>query len=105
MFLLAMLGLLSVMSVGMTFVAYRFYRRAVIYDEVFQFLSGDIETNLTQFKKMSASNVTSNEPEIEQAHRNMMLMAQRLQEILIRMEETTGLKLASPPPLPRPKVV
>lgn len=90
---------------GMTLVAYRFYRKAVTYDEVFQFLVTDIEVNLEQFKKMKRSDLTSNEPEIEKAHRNMVVMSQRLDEILRRMEDATGLKLRPPPPPPRPKVV
>ena len=85
--------------------AYRFYRRAVIYDEVFQYISSDIETNLAQFRQMSASNIMSNEPTIQDAHKKMMIMGKRLNEILSRMEEATGLDLRPPPPPPRPKVI
>lgn len=89
---------------GMTFVAYRFYRKAVVYDEVFQYLADDIQTNLGQFRKMASSNIMGDEPEIKTAHQNMIIMGKRLQEILSRMEEATGLNLRPPPPLPRPKV-
>ena len=104
--LLAMLlALVSLLLVGMTFAAWRFYRKAVVYDEIFQFISADIQVNLEQFFKMKNSNVTGNEPEIENAHRKMMLMGNRLNEILTRMEEASGLTLRPPPVPPRPKVV
>ncbi len=93
------------LAAGAVFVAHRFYRRAVIYDEVFQYLSDDIYTNLLQFAKMQKMNVMMDEPEVQRAHRNMMIMAQRLEEILRRMEEASGLRLRPPPPPPRPKVI
>ena len=89
---------------GMTFVAYRFYRKCVVYDEVFQYISDDITTNLFQFQKMMKSNVMSNEPEVKMAHSNMVVMGRRLNEILQRMEEATGLSLR-PPPGPNKPVV
>ena len=85
------------------FAAYRFYRRAVIYDEVFLFLYEDLEVNIKQFGKMSKSNVMMADPEIQTAHRNMMIMGQRLEEILSRMENSTGLRLRPVVPPPRPK--
>ncbi len=90
---------------GSVFVAYRFYRKAVVYDEVFQYLADDIHINLLQFVKMQKMNVMMDEPEIQQAHRNMAIMAKRLNEILTRMEEASGIRLRPPPPLPRPRVV
>jgi hypothetical protein len=54
---------------------------------------------------MYRSSVLSNEPEVQTAHKNMMIMGKRLEEILLRMEEATGLRLR-PSSLPeRPKVV
>lgn len=87
------------------FVAWRFYRRAVILDEVFSYIDADIQTNLMHFGKMLTSNLTSNEPQIVDAHRNMTIMAKRLNEILTRMEEARGVKMRPPPSPPRPKVV
>jgi len=95
--------LLSVLG-GMTYAAYRFYRKCVVYDEVFQFISDDIVTNLQQFQKMMTSNVMSEEPEVKIAHKNMLVMGKRLNEILQRMEEATGLALRPPPTPPRPVV-
>ena len=59
--LVTLLVLVSLLLAGAVFVAYRFYRRAVIYDEVFQFIYGDIELNLRQFQKLKTSAVTSND--------------------------------------------
>ena len=87
----------------LVFTCYRFYRKAVIYDEIFQFLYDDIYTNLKQFNKMAHSNVLMADTEIQSAHRNMMTMGDRLEEILRRMEQATGLRLRPPDPGPRPK--
>lgn len=87
------------------FTAYRFYRKAVIYDEIFQFLYDDVAINIKQFAKMATSNVTQNEPEIVAAHRNMMIMGKRLTEIVLRMEDATGLRLRPPDRQPPPSVV
>jgi len=104
--LLALLLLVALfLLIGVVLVAYRFYRKAVVYDEVFQFLADDIEVNLSQFHKMKRSDLTGNEPEIETAHRNMMVMSKRLDEILSRMQAATGLQLRPPASPPRPKVV
>lgn len=86
-------------------VCYRFYRKAVVYDEVFQFLSDDIYTNMLQFSKMQKMNVMMDEPEVQQAHRNIIIMGKRLEEILHRMESASGLRLRPPTPLPRPKMI
>ena len=90
---------------GMTFVAYRFYRRAATLDTVVQFLSDDIVANLMQFVRMAHSPVTNGDPEVRDAHQKMLIMGKRLEEILLRMEEATGLRLRPPPVPPRPKVV
>jgi hypothetical protein len=88
-------------TVASMYSAWRLYRKCVIYDEIIQFIYDDLEINLRQFGKMSVSAVTQNEPEVQAAHRNMMIMGKRFNEILTRMEEATGLRLRPPPP-PRP---
>lgn len=103
--LLLIILLLLVALVAMSFVAYRFYRKCVVYDEVFQYLADDIVINLQHFQKLLTTPTLTNEPEIREAYRLMHTMGKRLNEILQRMEEATGLRLRPPPPPPRPKVV
>lgn len=103
--LVVCLAVVTLLLVGVTFAAYRFYRKAVVYDEIFQFISGDLEVNMQQFVKMERSSVTGNDPEIQKAHKNMMVMGKRFDEISRRMEEATGLALRPPPAPPKPKVI
>ena len=86
------------------YIGWRFYRKAVIYDEIMTFIHDDIATNLMHFEKMRTSVVLSNEPTIQEAHRLMMIMGKRLNEISIRMEEATGLSLRPKPIGPKPVV-
>ena len=87
------------------FVIWRFYKKLVTYDTVFTFLSDDILANLRQFAKIRKSGVLSDEPDVREAHRLMSIMNTRMEEILRRMMEATGLDLTPPPPPPRPKVI
>jgi hypothetical protein len=102
--LFIVLVLLLAASTGFfAWTTYRFYKKAVIYDEIFQYISDDLNTNLRQFTKISTSAILSTEPEVQEAHRAMMTMGKRLNEISLRMEEATGLKLRPPPPPRRPQ--
>ena len=103
MIMLIALIFLIVIIVFMSFACWRLYRKLVIYDEVFQYLSNDIEVNLKQFAKISHSAMLSNDSEIQAAHLNMLTMGKRMNEILTRMEEATGLDLRPPPEPPRPR--
>lgn len=94
-----------IVSALLFFVSWRFYRKAAVYDEILQYIADDVNTNLKQFAKMSVSPVLSSDTEIQEAHRNMMTMGKRFGEILLRMEEASGLRLRPPPPPPRPKVL
>lgn len=92
----------NVILVGIVF---RLIQKLLGYDEIFQYMVDDIETNLKQFARMEATPVLSNEPEVQKAHHNMVIMRKRLDEILRQMESMSGLKLRTPPPPPRPKVI
>jgi hypothetical protein len=83
----------------------RLVKRCFQFEDVFQFLVDDIEINLKQFNRMAHSMVLGNDAEIRAAHKNMMVMNQRLSEILTRMEEAGGRPLRSLPPRPRPQIV
>jgi hypothetical protein len=88
----------------MTYVSYRFYRKAVVYDVIFKVINDDLIANIKQFAKMAHSPVLGNDAEIQEAHRLMMIMGKRFNEVSLQMEEATGLALRPPPPLPRPKI-
>jgi hypothetical protein len=103
LFVLTCVGWL--LAAGMTYVAYRFYRKCVVYDEVFQYLAEDIVTNLKYYQKLLTTPVLSDSDEIKEANRLMHIMGKRLNEILQRMEDSTGLRLRPAPKPPRPKVV
>lgn len=60
------------------------------YDDFYNLLMDDVETNLKQFEIMSKMNVLGDEPEIVQAHKNMMTMSARLDEFARQMEEMSG---------------
>lgn len=103
--LCALLAVSAVANAVLGFLLYRGARRLLQYDRVFQFISGDIQTNLLQFYRMSKSPMMSNEPEVQKAHHNMMVMGTRLNEILNQMEEVTGLRFRPEPPPPPPVTV
>jgi len=67
--------------------------RLAQYDELYQLMIDDIETNLKQFERMKSMSVLSDDDEIKSAHRNMMLMAARLDEFISQMEDISGQKL------------
>jgi hypothetical protein len=97
-------ALAALIAVAACFVAYRFYKKAVVYDTIFLHINDDVIAALRQFAKMSTSPILGNDAEIQEAHRLIMIMGKRFNEISLRMEDASGLKLRPPPPLPRPKV-
>jgi hypothetical protein len=103
--LIILLAISVVLNGVLAFLLIRATKRLLQYDEVFQYMAGDIQTNLGQFYRMSKSSVTGGEPEIVQAHKNMMVMAQRLNEILNQMEEVTGKRFRPESLGPPPQVV
>jgi hypothetical protein len=98
-------GIELLIIMGMSYTLWRVMQRAFLLDEVVQYIANDVEINLMHFGKMLNSNVLSNDPEVVAAHKNMVIMAQRLNEIFTRMEESTGLHLRPDTRPPRPKVV
>lgn len=63
------------------------------YDDFYNLLMDDIETNLLQFESMKKMSMISDEPEIQKVHKNMMVMAARLDEFARQMEEMSGRKM------------
>lgn len=104
-FLIVLLLLSLVANVALGYAFKRLTVRLFAYDDIFQYLVDDIEVNLAQFDRMSKSAILGNDTEIVAAHKNMMVMSVRLNEILQRAEENGGKILRTPTPLPRPVVV
>ena len=97
-------GLALVALAVMTYAAWRMYRKAVIYDTILTYINDDVITNLRHFEKMAHSAILGNDQTIQDAHRLMMVMGRRLNEISIQMEEASGLSLRPKPIGPRPIV-
>lgn len=98
-------GLGWVVAALAIWVAWRFAQKASMLDEIITFLNDDINTNLLYFVKIAQTPALSDIPEFKQAHQNMIIMGRRLEEILHRMEDATGLRLRPPPPPSRPRVI
>jgi hypothetical protein len=83
-------------------ISWRFYRKSVIYDRILTYINDDLIANLRHFEKMSKSSILGNDVTIQEAHRLMMHMATRFNEISMQMEDATGLQLRPKPIGPRP---
>jgi hypothetical protein len=67
--------------------------RLLQFDDLFLLLTEDIDTNLRFFKKLRDTPLVSDADEVQAAHKNMMIMGQRLDEYVKRMEELAGRSL------------
>jgi hypothetical protein len=105
MWWMILLGLGWPVALLAIYVAYRYYKSAEAYDNIFQFIAGDIATNILYLAETTRKNVMMEDPTIQTVHRNLKNMGRRLEEILRQMEETSGLRLRPEVPKPRPKVV
>lgn len=74
-------------------VIYRASRSLLSFDEVFEYLVSDIDVNIRYLEKLSNTPTFSNSEEVMLANKNMKVIAQRLDEIVLRMEESSGRRL------------
>lgn len=94
MWILVMFLVLSLLAnAALVFFLVRYLKRLFQYDDLYQILIDDVETNLEQFERMRKSSFLSDDDEIRNAHKNMMTMAARLDEFARQMEEISGNKL------------
>lgn len=82
--------LFFVFSVFLCFAGYRLTRRLLEFDELFQLLAHDIETNVKYLAKLVNTPLFLNSPEVLEVQRNMRIMAERLREYLVRIGEATN---------------
>ena len=77
------------------FSAYGFYklsRRLFQFDDLFDTLVDDVDTNTKYFKKLLSTDLFNNSEEVMAANKNMGIISQRLEEFVLRINETTGKK-------------
>ena len=91
--LITILILSIIVNAVLGFLLQRFVRRVLQYDDLYQYLIDDVETNLVQFDRMRKSSLLSDDDQVRSAHKNMMTMAMRMDEFANKMEEIVGKKL------------
>ncbi len=69
------------------FLAARYMQRLLDYDELFQLIQDEIDTNIQNFDKLKNTPLLSNAPEIVHASKLMNTMRERLYEYVMRIEE------------------
>ena len=93
--IIALIALL--VSVSVNVVAALLLRKATSrllqFDELYEMLLDDMDTNVKHFEELRQKPLLSNAQEVIQAHKNMMLMRERLDEFVIRINEMSGKKV------------
>jgi hypothetical protein len=87
---------LSALVLILSYVLYRFALRLLQYDDLWQLLVDEIDTNVRYFEKLKDMPLISDTNEVTDAHRNMQIMRQRLEEYSLRMEEHARRPLRKP---------
>lgn len=90
MILLIVACVSALLNVVLVFVALRLSRKLLQFDELFDMLSDDVQTNVEYFKKLLATPLLNNSPEVISMQKNIDLIGRRLQEYALRMNETTN---------------
>lgn len=85
--------ILALLLLVLSFVCLRLSRRLLEFDELFELLVHDIDTNIGYFDSVSEHPLLGNTEEIVTADRNMRIMRARLDEYVLRMEELSSRKL------------
>lgn len=87
------------------YVIWRLSKRLLQFDELFETLFNDVEVNLKFFQKLLSTPLFDNSPEVKTANNNMSVIAQRMDEFMNRIEETTNRRLRKTEPAPNPPVL
>lgn len=85
-----LLGVSVVLNVGFIILSIRFSRRLLEFDDLFGLLEDDVATNIAYFTKLLATPLLNNSPEVISMQKNVEVIAKRLQEFSLRMNETTN---------------
>jgi hypothetical protein len=87
------------------FLTYKASKRLIEFDDLYEMLVHDLDTNVSYFAKLTATPLLSDSPEILDAQRNMKIIRDRLNEYIIRMEEMSHRQFRKPRENRRPPVV
>lgn len=98
MILLIVTAISIFVNVLLAFAVFRLSRRLLEFDDLFELLTYDIQVNMKYFQKLLTTPLFEASQEVRTANNNMFTMAQRLEEFVNRMEETTGRTLRKPDP-------
>lgn len=103
--ILILLALSLVLTGVEGFFLWKASKRLFEFDDLYELLVHDLDTNIKHFNKLVNTPLLSDAPEILEAQKNMRIMRDRLNEYVLRMEELTRRKLRKEAAKPNPPVV
>lgn len=85
------------LNIAAAFSIYKFAKRALELDELFELLLDDIAINVEYFNKLLMTPLFDNSQEVKTANHNMMIISKRLTEFTLRIQEKTNKGSDEPP--------
>lgn len=104
MIMAILLGVSVALNAAGAYVIFRTVRKLFQFDDLFELLQHDVETNIKYLEKTLESPLMMNTPEIVDVHKNMHTMGVRLVEYVNRFNELKGTEIVASKKLPRPVV-
>lgn len=92
LFLIILCTLLLPLCVFLSFVAVRFSKRLLQFDEMFSYLNDDVNSNLKHLEETLAKPLFLDTPEVVEMNRKFSIMKKRMEEYALRISENRGLK-------------
>lgn len=68
-------------------------KKLLMFDDLFNYMVDDLDINFAYLDKLIKTPLYENTPEVVAAHKNMEIIHARMDEILLRVQETTGKKI------------
>lgn len=93
-----LLSVSVLVNVVLGLLLFRAARRLLQFDDLYELLVHDIDTNIAYFAKLQKSPLLTNSQEVLDMHRNMSIIRQRLDEYVLRMQELVKRELRRKPP-------
>lgn len=102
-FIVSALCVSLVVNFVLLYVLFRFSRRLLQFDDLFEMLAFDIDTNVKYFQKLLATPLFDNSQEVRTANKNMGIISARLEEFAARIDEISNKEPnKEPKPVPKP---